>query len=354
MTKIPYIPSSAPFTAAQRAWLNGYLAGLFSNANFGEASFAAAPANGAASPAKREPLLVMYGSQTGTAEQLAKRFAEDAAQRGFAPEVLEMNAYAKTDLSKHSRLVIITSTWGDGDPPDNAVTFWNFLNSGTEPSFVHLCFSVLALGDKNYADFCGAGKKFDARLAALGARRVHPLGECDVDYEAAARAWMAGVWPALQAPVGNKVISESVFSNQSSRLEVGLAKPDTYAAPLNTDSLTTEYSRTNPYAARLVTNRKLNAPGSAKDTRHFVISLDGFGLAYQVGDALGVLPLNCPALVEEILQALGCDGEEAVRDPQGHETSFRHALSRSYAITQAPLDLLKAVAERARDTTLRD
>ena len=119
MSRVPYIPGSAPFTPEQRAWLNGYLAGLFADANLGEPGQATAPASGSV-PKKAEPLLVMYGSQTGTAEQLAKRFAKDAEKHGFAPRVLEMNAFASIDLTRESRLAIITSTWGDGDPPDNA------------------------------------------------------------------------------------------------------------------------------------------------------------------------------------------------------------------------------------------
>ena len=210
MPSVPYIPSTAPFTPEQRAWLNGYLAGLFTDAHVPEPGMGAP----AAPPLKQEPLLIFYGSQTGTAEALAKRFAKSAEDHGFAPRVLEMNAFSGVDLTRESRLALITSTWGDGDPPDNAAAFWQHLNSATAPKLEQLSYSVLALGDRNYADFCGAGRKFDERLAQLGAKRVHPRAECDVDYEAAAKAWMEGMWPALRACAG---MSASVIGGAAIR-----------------------------------------------------------------------------------------------------------------------------------------
>ncbi len=342
MPKIPAIPSNAPFTVEQRAWLNGYLAGLFSNADTADAGTASSSAP--AAPA--QPLLVMYGSQTGTAEGLAKRLAKEAAQRGFAPRVLELNAFASVDLAKESHLAVITSTWGDGEPPDNALAFWQHINSDAAPKLDHLTYSVLALGDRNYSDFCGAGKKFDERLATLGAKRVLPRADCDTDYEASVKSWMDGLWPALS--------EESKTVNSETVQDAG--PPPT--GPLTTDLLITDspitaYSRTNPFPAQLLANRKLNAPGSAKDTRHFEISLEGSGLCYEAGDALGVMPQNCPALVGEILTALGCDGEEAVTEPSGKETSLRSALLRSYQITKPGSSFLQSIAERAGDAELK-
>src|SRR5690349_18939280 len=187
--RIPHIPESAPFTAEQRAWLNGFLAGLYSQV----------PSTTASEPASenslKEPLLIMYGSQTGTAEALAKKVARESEQRGFSPLVLPLDDYEQAGLSKPQKLIIISSTWGDGDPPDNAAAFWSWLNSETAPEFPQLEFAVLGLGDKNYSDFCGASKKFDSRLAQLGARRLMERAECDVDYESTATAWLENLWP---------------------------------------------------------------------------------------------------------------------------------------------------------------
>ncbi len=339
MPGIPYIPSSAPFTAEQRAWLNGYLAGMFADANLGEPG----TAGQSVAVVPSEPLLVLYGSQSGTAEGLAKKFAKEATTKGFAPRVMELNAAAKLDLTQEARAVIITSTWGDGEPPDNATDFWSHISAESAPKLENLSYSVLALGDRNYSEFCGAGKRFDERLEKLGARRIHPRVDCDLDYDAPAKGWMDGVWPALKTVVSGQpsVASGSPLAN-------GHVATD--QDQLTTD---TKYSRANPFPARLITNRKLNTPGSAKDTRHFEISLEGSGLSYEVGDALGVMPQNCPALVDEVICALGCDGEEGVTEPSGKETSLRSALLRCFQITKPGSSFLQSVAERSGDSELK-
>ncbi|MEO8428205.1 MAG: sulfite reductase subunit alpha [Verrucomicrobiota bacterium] len=351
MAGIPYIPSTAPFTPQQRAWLNGYLVGLFADANRGEPGQASAPTNGAPEPAKTESLLILYGSQTGTAEQLAKRLGNDAAKRGFAARVMEMNAFASVDFTKEPRLIIVTSTWGDGDPPDNAAAFWQHLNSESAPRLEHLTYSVLALGDKTYSDFCGAGKKIDARLEQLGARRIHARTDCDTEYESAARAWMEGLWLAIDN-VGQASRLSSGEPEGRPRDDESISRNGALGSVGTGETPVLRYNRNDPFRARLLTNRKLNAAGSAKDTRHFEISLRGSGPAYQVGDALGVMPTNCPVLVADVVRALGCDGEEAVKDPRCQETSLGQALRYSYTITRPPAPLLQAVAERSGDARL--
>src|SRR5258708_6662409 len=202
MTSIPYIPETAPFTPEQRAWLNGFLAGLFATAAPGQ--LPRGQTNGVSSTfaAIAEPLLVLFGSQTGTAEGLAKRVAKEAQQRGFVPKVLALNDYMQANLAAGGKALIISSTWGEGDPPDNAANFWSWLNADFTPRLENLQFAVLGLGDKNYSDFCGASKKFDARLEALGAKRLVPRGECDVDYETPAKSWIENLWDSLANVAG--------------------------------------------------------------------------------------------------------------------------------------------------------
>ncbi len=343
MSGIPYIPASAPFTPEQRAWLNGFLAGMFSDANLGAPGEAPAPST------PKESLLVMYGSQSGTAEGLAKKLAKQADQKGFAPRVMELNDYEKVDLTKENQLVVITSTWGEGDPPDNAVNFWNFIKDESAPKLENLNYALLALGDTNYSEFCGAGRKFDERLAALGARRLQERIDCDLDYETAADQWINNLWGKLKA---GQASSLSRSGDGSAAAGESTSATETSHA-LETGTMPVlPWSRKNPFPARLITNRKLNRAGSAKDTRHFEISLAGSGLSYEAGDALGVFGMNCPELANEIVQALGCDGEEAVKDPEGGETSLRHALIKSYVITKPPQSLLKHFAEKSGDASL--
>ncbi len=336
-TAVPYVPTTAPFTAQQRAWLNGYFAGLTSFADTATASTGPAPAVVA-----KKPVLILYGSQTGSAEGLAKKLAKDSAPHGLEAKILEANACGLDVLANAERLLFVTSTWGEGDAPDNATNLLAALSAADAPKLEKLSFSVLALGDKNYSDFCGAGKKFDAAFEKLGAKRIHPRVDCDLDYEAAAKEWSAAVLAKLA-----EVISDTVISNQS--------LPDGAATALITDSLITKLrSRTNPFPARLLVNRSLTAEGSGKEVRHFAISLADSGLSYDAGDALGVIPTNCPALVSDVLAALGCDGEEAVKSPDGSETSFRNALLQHYGVTQPTSGLLEAIAERAQSADLKN
>ncbi len=303
-TSVPCLPENAPFTAEQRAYLNGFFAGLFSRAS---------PTPSAEAP--KTPLTILYGSQTGNAENLAKRLGKEAARKGFAPTVYEMAQYPTASLPRETRLLLITSTYGDGDPPDNAKTFLEFLNSPGTPTLPSLKFSVFALGDSNYAKFCECGKNFDAGFAKLGAQRIADRADADVDFEAAFVAWM------------NAVLGEPDPTN-APRFQV----PETPMA--------STHSRTNPFPAPVICNRNLNTTGSAKETRHVEFSLAGSGLTYEAGDALGVFPQNCPALVQETLKALGDD-------------TLADALLRKYDITKISTSLLRFYAERTGDPELQ-
>ncbi len=331
MNQVPFIPENAPFDATQRIWLNGFLAGLFARS-----AVSASPESAGTAGQPAKPLLVLFGSQTGTAEGLARRIAAEAGRGGFAPRVLEAAEAVAIDWSKESTLLVVTSTYGDGDMPDNARAFWDWLQTDAAKSLGHLRYAVLALGDRNYEHFCAAGQKIDARLEALGATRACARTDCDVDYEAAARSWMDS---ALAALGGGSASSADATVNEG-RSSVN-ARPSRMVVE--------GYSKTNPFAARLLTNRELTGAGSEKEVRHFEISLEGSGLTYEAGDALGVWPANCPSLASELLEVLRCDGEEAVPNPRGGEVPLRKALTDCYDITKPSRELLHAVAEHSAD-----
>ncbi len=315
VSNIPFIPETAPFTAEQRQWLNGFLAGMFSGA----------PSVAPSEP--KEPLLVLYGSQTGTAEGLAKKTAKEAEKRGFSPKVVCMEKYESVAWEKECNVLVITSTYGDGEPPDNAQAFWNWLTAENAPRLEHLRYGVLALGDTNYPAFCEFGKKCDARLAALGASRAVERRDCDIDYEQPAGEWTAAALTAL--------VGQAPAPDAAPAVEV----PATLAAT------TVGYSRKNPFSAKLLANRMLTGAGSQKEVRHFEIGLAGSGLTYETGDALGIFPTNAPAVVERVLQSLGCDGEEAVTVSAG-EIPLRLALAKHFDITKPTNELLSAIAGR--------
>lgn len=332
---VPYIPDNAPFTPAQRAWLNGFLAGVFSARAAGPA-----PAAPALPPAKVK-LAVLFGSETGNAEALAKRVAKAAMQRGFDAKPLGLDKIAAKDLATEQFALILTSTFGEGEPPENAKTFHAALHAEGFPRLEHLRYSVLALGDKNYEQFCKCGADFDTRLAALGAKRLYERAECDVDYEQTFERWLTGVFGVLETEA--KIAPPAVAKPAPAEV----AEASAPAAPA-------AFSKSNPFPAKLLVNRKLTAENSAKETRHYEISLAGSGLTYEAGDALGVIPTNCPGVVDGILRALNRDGEEAVATPNGSEAPLRTALLRNYDITKISPQLLKHIAERSSDGILRD
>ena len=329
MTQFPYIPETAPFTPEQRAWLNGFLAGLLAG---GTAPQSPTPPVNDAPNRPAIPLVVLYGSQTGSAEALARMAAKESEKRGFLPRVMELNQYEQADLARCGRAIIISSTWGDGDPPDNAANFWSWLKSDTAPRLDSLEFAVLGLGDRNYADFCGASKRFDARLEALGARRIVSRGECDVDYEAPSKAWLNALWEKLQSPAPANGAPDS-NGHASSNGEVR------------------GFGRKNPFPARLLRNVLLNKAGSGKEVRHYELSLEGSGLTYEAGDALGIFPENCPELVARLVDQLGFNGEETV-GVDGNSLTLRDALIRHYDITRPSNELLTAVGKAAPESEL--
>ena len=316
MSTAPLIPDNAPFSPEQRAWLNGFLAGIFSRA----------PASGSqlsALSSQLIPLTLLFGTQTGTAETLAKQAAKEAGKRGFAATVLDMAAVTAAQLAQHSNLLIITSTYGDGEPPDNAKSLHTELASATS-GLSALRYSVCALGDTNYTLFCQCGKDFDLRLEKLGAQRIAPRADCELDYETAFTTWLDTALTALNSEVGR------VIPNAPSEAPV-----------------TEGYSKKKPFPAPVLLVRNLNASGSAKEVNHVEFSLEGSGLVYEAGDALGVIPHNCLELVAEVLAALGCDGEEAVTTPSG-ELSLRSALTTQFDLGKPGADLLALFGETAR------
>ncbi|MDE3084357.1 MAG: flavodoxin domain-containing protein, partial [Verrucomicrobiota bacterium] len=324
MQAVPIIPDTAPFTPEQRAWLNGFVAGLFSRGSID-------PAVQSARAAALKPLTILFGSQTGTAEALAKRAAKEAGQRGFAATVMDMAQFSAARLAQEKNILVITSTYGEGEPPDNAKAFHAALDAADAARLDGVRFSVCALGDTNYVRFCQCGKDFDARLEKLGAIRAAPRVDCDLDYEAKFTAWLRDALSAFGAAAREAVI-HSTATNFSPAIEEKSG-----------------HSRKNPFPSPLISSRVLNLPGSGKEVRHFEFSIESSGLAYEPGDAFGVFPQNCPDLVTEILSALGCDGEEAVPMPDGGTTSLRHALTVLYDIGRPSVELAARYAAPLTD-----
>ncbi|MHB1512874.1 diflavin oxidoreductase [Acidiferrobacter sp.] len=283
----------------QVAWVSGYLAGL------GAAPLAVSQADHVAS---RSEVTVLHGSQTGNAERLARALHADLMARGFAARLDSLGTYPTARLKRERVLLLVTSTYGEGEPPDTAQAFYAFLMGERAPRLEPMKFAVLALGDRAYERFCQTGRDIDARLEALGATRLHPRGECDLDYEEAARIWAEQVLKALAA--------ESAPS----------------AAPaLRLVSSGPASDRAHPCPATLVENTRITGRGSSKDVRHVALA-PATSLVFAPGDALGVVPRNDLRLVEVFLEAARLQGGEKVSDTRGGETDLAQALATRFEI----------------------
>jgi sulfite reductase (NADPH) flavoprotein alpha-component len=303
MQTAPVLPNTAPFaeeqiaalnrvisvtTAEQRAWLSGYLAGLQA-ANDPQSVSPAAP------PAKRAPLTILFGTESGNAEALAAQARKAAAKLGFAPKVVDMADFTPAQAAATENLLIVASTWGEGDPPQRAVDFYEALLADDAPRFEKTRFAVLALGDRAYAQFCEIGRRIDERLAALGGARITDRIECDLDFETPATGWIDSTLERLNAEVGSKDAGASV-------IHVDFARPGGDAP-----------TRARPFEAEIVESVRLSGSRSTSDTHHVAVSLEGSGILYEPGDSLGVVPSNDPALVDAVLQAAGLGADAKLR-----------------------------------------
>lgn len=306
---------TSELSAVQLAWVSGYLA---ATANAGQL----APV---AQAQTAQTVTILYGSQTGNGRGVAKALAEKAQSQGYVVNLASMGEYNVRQLKQEAVLLLVVSTHGEGEAPDDAIELHKFLASKRAPKLDNLHYSVLALGDSSYEFFCQTGKDFDARLAALGAKSLLPLIECDVDYEAAAGQWHADVLEAVKPLI--ETSSASVVS-------IGTAKAIGES----------EFTKQNPYSAEVLVSQKITGRGSDRDVRHVEIDLGDSGLTYQAGDALGVWFSNNEALVEEILTALSLLGDEQVV-VEKESLTLKQALVDKKELTQLYPGLVKAWAE---------
>jgi sulfite reductase (NADPH) flavoprotein alpha-component len=295
----------------QAIWLSGYFAGI------GHGATAVATENALSSAPPDEPatgpgpaartVTILFGSETGNSKELAATLADEARLEGLEPRVVDMADYRTRALKEEQNLLVIVSTHGEGDPPQTALGFFEFLESRRAPQLGQTRFAVLGLGDSTYEHYCGAARRVDARLSELGAQRLADRLECDVDYEDAAAAWIQSIVAELRpSEEPERGRSPSAAAPRNGTAAAAAPRNGTAAAP------PAAFDKRNPFHSPVLDNIVLTGRGSTKETRHIELSLEGSGLSFRPGDALGVVPLNDPGLVGSLLERLELSADAAV------------------------------------------
>lgn len=309
--------------SVQARWLSGYFAGfdaglrqaLPQTASFPDTALATATTP---SSAVRK-LTILYGTETGNSAQIAKDVAKAAQVAGLTPKIADMADYKPRELGQEQDLLVIVSTYGDGDPPQPATAFFEFIEGRKAPKLSAVRFAVLALGDSSYEYFCQGGKRLDKRLEELGAQRLIDRVDCDVDYEESAETWT----DAIVGKLGAEANAAAVPAGAAPGI------PASAAAPASAPDA---HDKRNPFPALVIENIPIVGRGSSKETRHIEFSLAGSGLTYEPGDALGIAAANDPATVAALLDALGLS-PDATFDLKGQTVAIGEALTHRFEIT---------------------
>lgn len=321
---------SSSLTPEHAYWISGYFAGIGSALLRDNGAIARSPdlhippSAAQAEPTAARSLTILHISETGNSTELAIRLSAQAVEQGLNPTLVDIADYKVRKLKEEQDLLIITSTHGEGDPPQSGMEFFEFVEGRKAPALSELRYAVLALGDMSYEHFCGAGKRLDERFEALGAKRLQPRVDCDVDYEDPAAAWGTDILALL--------VAEKTSVTSSTASPSGITGNTQQAD-------NSAYGKRNPFPATVIDNIVLSGRGSTRETHHIEVSLADSGLTYEPGDALGIVANNDPAMVEALLTALDMNSDTPLT-VKGQTTTLLDALGKSFEITTATLRFL--------------
>lgn len=321
--------ATTDFSPTQLAWVSGYFWGVINQQG-------AAPGAVVQSAPEAAAITLISASQTGNARRVAEALRDDLLAAKLNVTLVNAGDYKFKQIAQEKLLIVVTSTQGEGEPPEEAVALHKFLFSKKAPKLDNTAFAVFGLGDSSYEFFCQSGKDFDSKLAELGAERLLDRVDTDVEFQPAAQAWRERIVEVLKsrAPAATGVV------------------PQTASGAVN-DVTSTPYTKEAPLTASLAVNQKITGRDSEKDVRHLEIDLGDSGLRYQPGDALGVWYQNDPALVDELVGLLWLKGDEPV-ELDGKTLSLREALLWHFELTVNTANIVENYATLTRAETLQD
>ena len=320
------IPSNSPFSDKENEWLQGYYAGL-------ESQVLEKYKNGNEN-SDLKTISILFGTQTGNSEIVAREAEKVAKKAGLTPTVLDLSECETQTLISSPRLLIVTSTYGEGEMPDNVIELWNKCSELDDNFYEKVNYSVLALGDTSYEKFCEAGKLWDLHLNEKGAKRVLDCVECDVDFEEPSRRWIKEIIPAMTEVQAENEKSSTIVDAKENRTDQEK-----------------NWSRNNPYLAKLNKKIKLSKKGSGKEIIHYEIDLGESQLSYKPGDIVNIFSRNDDEYVSLLLDSLKCDGSEVIYvENLDEKKDLKYLLESYYEIRKPSKDLLNLFYLLSKDS----
>ena len=329
--RLPVLPREAPVSESARLWIDGMLAGTYSRVSVPQPSSVGVLDE---DRVRGRSVVVLWASQTGNAEGCAELCAAELATHGLTPRLVDMDTCELAELASARDVLIITSTFGDGGPPDNGADFWSRLSAADAPAMKDVRYALFAMGDSSYDDFCGHGRAIDTRMSALGATPLLPRVDSEPDFEEPFRDWLDRAVKALDSQEAMKI-----------------SPPRGPMTPRGSTTITSSFTRSAPVLARLSRNTPLTLNGSSKEVRQFGFDISEYNVTYDAGDALGVYPANRPGVVQDWLTVTGLDANSEL-SIDDREVRLEDALRSRFDICRVSTDLLQFIAERNHDPRL--